>query len=98
MRLLAIAALLALAGCADQSKGTALAECRLKYYLEDPAAQSEHVPDCMQAKSFVMRDPCKPPTDEQDWDWQVVAFPFDNPGCYWPVGSTTGVATLLSPM
>ena len=38
------------------------------------------------------------PDPEQDWDWQVVAFPFDNPGCYWPVGSTTGVATLLSPM
>jgi hypothetical protein len=98
IRCAAIILLLALVGCADQSKGAALNECRMEYYLESPAAQSELTPDCMKAKSFLMASPCIPETDGQDWDWQVMAYPFDNPKCYRPIGSTTWIATLLSPM
>jgi hypothetical protein len=98
VRLAAIAALVALAGCADQSKGTSLAECRLKFFLDDPAAQGDRIPDCMQVKSFARSDPCVPPTGEQDWDVQVAAFAFNNPGCYRPIGATAWTATLLSPM
>ena len=98
MRLFAIVALVALAGCADRSKGASLAECRLKYYLEDPAAQGGLIPDCMRAKSFEKTDACDPPTGDQNWDWQVTTFAFDNPNCYRPLGSATWTATLLSPM
>jgi hypothetical protein len=98
VRFLAIAALVALAGCADQSKGASLAECRMQYYLEDPAAQGAHIPDCMRAKSFEWTDVCNPPTDDQDWDWQVATFAFDNPNCYRPIGSTAWMASVLSPM
>ena len=98
VRPLAIVALLALVGCADRSKGASLAECRLKYYLEDPVAQGEQITDCMRAKSFEASLPCNPATDEQEWDWQVRTFPFDNPNCYRPLGSVTWTATLLSPM
>jgi hypothetical protein len=98
MRLLAIAALAALAGCADPSRGASLAECRLKYYLDDPAAQGARIPDCMRVKSFASNNPCDAPTGEQDWDVPVATYPFDNPGCYRPIGSTAWMATLLSPM
>jgi hypothetical protein len=94
----AIASLVVLAGCADQSKGTALNECRLVYYLESPAAQAEAIPDCMRAKSFEAETACNAAVDDDEWDWQVKTFAFDNPNCYRPLGSATWVATLLSPM
>ena len=98
IRLPAIVSLVLLAGCADQSKGTALNECRLKHYLDSPAAQGEAVPDCMKAKSFAVETPCDAATDEHEWDWHVTAFAFDNPQCYRPLGSAAWTATLLSPM
>ena len=98
MRLLALAALVALAGCADPSKGTSLAECRLKYWLDGPAARGERTPECMRVKSFAVNDPCNPPADGQDWDVRAATFAFDNPGCYRPIGATAWMATLLSPM
>lgn len=45
LRFSVIVSLLLLAGCADQSEGAALNECRLKYFLESPAAQDELIPD-----------------------------------------------------
>ncbi len=98
LRSSAIVLLLMLVGCADQSKGTALGECRLKYYLESPTAQGELIPDCMRAKSFEVVAACSPEADENEWDRQVKTFAFDNPKCYRPVGSATWTATLLSPM
>lgn len=97
IRFLAFVSLVLLAGCADQSKGAALNECRLKYYLDSPAAQGEAIPDCMRAKSFATETTCLE-TDEQEWDWHVTAFAFDNPQCYRPLGSAAWTATLLSPM
>jgi hypothetical protein len=87
-----------LASCADQSKGSALNECRTRYYLDDPAAQAQLIPACMKAASFEMVAECGPGSDEYQWDWQVQSFPFDNPKCYRPVGSVPWVATALSPM
>jgi hypothetical protein len=98
IRLLVILSLVLLAGCADQSKGAALNECRLKHYLDSPAVQGEAIPDCMQAKSFVAETPCSAATDEHEWDWQAKTFAFDNPQCYRPLGSAARTATLLSPM
>ena len=98
IRFLAALPLLLLIGCADQSKGTALNECRLKYYLASPAAQGARTPDCMTAKSFHMATECNPETDEHEWDWQVKTFAYDNPKCYQPHGSAAWIATLLSPM
>ena len=98
IRLSAAVAALLVAGCADQSKGTALNECRLKYYLGSAAAQSEQVPGCMNAKSFEMTTACTPEPDEHEWDWQVVAFTYDNPKCYRPHGANASIATFLSPM
>jgi len=98
IRLLAIVSLVMFTGCADRSKGAALSECRLKYYLESPAAQGDAIPDCMMAKSFRVQTACGAATDEYEWDWQVKAFAFDNSQCYRPLGSTTWLATLLSPM
>jgi hypothetical protein len=97
-RLLAIVSLLMLVGCADQSRGAALGECRMMYYLESSTAQGELVPNCMRAKSFQMDAACSPGADEHEWDWQVKTFAFDNPKCYRPIGSATWIATLLSPM
>jgi hypothetical protein len=37
-------------GCADQSKGTALNECRMQHYRESAAAQGELIPDCYEGK------------------------------------------------
>jgi hypothetical protein len=86
------------AGCADQSKGAALSECRLKHYLESPVAQGVAIPDCMRAKSFDVEIPCNAEADEHEWDWRVTAFAFNNPQCYRPIGSATWIATQLSPM
>lgn len=97
IRCAAIISLLVLVGCADQSKGTALNECRMQY-LESQAAQSELTPDCMKAKSFQMTSPCSPETDGHEWDWQVMAYTYNNPKCYRPIGSTAWIATALSPM
>ncbi len=95
-RLLTALLLLVVVGCADQSKGTALNECRMKYYLESQAAQSELTPECMKAKSFQMVSPCGPERDGQGLDWQVSTY--DDPKCYQPIGSTAWIATALSPM
>jgi hypothetical protein len=84
LRFSVIVSLLLLAGCADQSEGAALNECRLKYFLESP-------------KSFQMASPCSPESDD-DWDWQVRTFTYDNPRCYRPLGATAWTATILSPM
>jgi len=97
LRFSVIVSLLLLAGCADQSEGAALNECRLKYFLESPATQDELIPDCMKAKSFQMASPCSPESDD-DWDWQVRIFTYDNPRCYRPLGATAWTATILSPM
>jgi hypothetical protein len=98
IRVVGFVPLLILFGCADQSKGTALSECRQKYFLESLVAQGEAIPDCMKAKSFEMVTACSPDADEHEWDWQVRTFTFDNPKCYRPLGSTTWIATALSPM
>jgi len=98
IRLLVMVSLVSLTGCADPSKGAALSECRLKYYLESPVAQAEAIPDCMTAKSFQIETACGGATDDDEWDWQVKTFAFDNPQCYRPLGSATWMATLLSPM
>jgi hypothetical protein len=89
---------LVLAACADQSKGSALNECRTRYYLDDPAIQEKQIRDCMQARSFAAVPACNPAPDEHEWDWQVQAFSFNNPRCYEPVGSIPWLATFLSPM
>jgi hypothetical protein len=87
-----------LIGCTDQSKGAALSECRLKYYLDAPGAQSELIPDCMRAKSFQSITTCTPAVDEYEWDQQVETYSFDNPLCYRSIGSAPWLATLASPM
>jgi len=97
-RISAMVLLLVLAGCADQSKGSALSECRIKYYLDAPSTQEQSIPDCMTAKSFKPVAACNPQTDEDEWDWQVKAFAYDNPECYRSVGAGPWTATLLSPM
>jgi hypothetical protein len=98
VRFVAIVSLIALAGCADNSKGAALNECRLRYYLETPAAQGERIPDCMSAKSFQTVTACPADADEHEWDWRVTAFAYNDPRCYGAVGSATWIATALSPM
>jgi hypothetical protein len=87
-----------LAGCADQSKGSALNQCRTRHYLNDPVAQAQLIPACMKAASFELVAECRPTADEEQWDWQVQSFAFDNPKCYRPVGSAPWIATVLSPM
>ena len=98
LRFLAIVSLAVLVGCTDRSRGAALNECRLRYFLDSPAAQGEAIPDCMKAKSFAVATACGGDRDEHEWDWQVRTFAFDNPACYRPLGSTTWMATVLSPM
>jgi len=101
VRFVAVVSLLVLAGCADNSKGAALNECRLKLFLETPTAQGELIPDCMSAKSFQTVPACPADADEadeQEWDWRVTAFAYNDPRCYRAVGSATWVATALSPM
>jgi hypothetical protein len=89
---------LVVAACADASKGSALLECRMRYYLDDPAAQGQLVPECMQAKSFEAAPACNPAAGAPQWDWQAQSPPFDDPRCYRPVGAVPWIATVLSPM
>ena len=98
IRFLAIVCLLMLVGCADESRGTALNEGRMKHYLDSITTQSEAIPDCMRARSFPIVIGCTPTPDEREWDRQVRAFAYDNPQCYRPAGSSTWFATALSPM
>jgi hypothetical protein len=98
IRCLMFVSLVMLTGCADRSKGAALSECRLIYYLESPTAQSEAIPACMMARSFRAEPACTAEGDEDEWDWQVRTFAFDNPRCYRPLGSPAWIATALSPM
>jgi hypothetical protein len=98
VRFLSVASLLLLAACADPSKGAALNECRIKYYLDSPDMQHELIPDCMRARSFVADVECDPAIDVDEWDWQVNTYAFDNPRCYTSLGSTARVTTFLSPM
>jgi hypothetical protein len=90
--------LVTLSGCADQSRGAALNQCRATNYLLPSETQSQATPDCMKARSFSSIAECAPAPDEQEWDTQVMTFAFDNPRCYRPVGATTWLATALSPM
>ena len=98
VRLALLIAVALLPACADQSKGSTLNGCRVRYYLDDPAAQAELIPACMKAQSFEAVPKCSPAQDEYQWDWQVRSFSFDNPQCYRPVGPLPWVATVLSPM
>ena len=98
MRLVTFLSLVFCANCADQSRGAALNECRLEYFLDGSDAQAQMVPQCMTAKSFRMNTACDPTTDENEWDWQVRTFNYDNPQCYHPIGAATWMATLLSPI
>ena len=93
-----IVSLILLAGCADESRGTALNECRVKHYLESPAAQGQLVPDCMAGKSFASVTGCGPAPSEDEWEWQAKTFTYDNPRCYRPLGTGPWTATFLSPM
>ena len=93
-----IVLLLALVGCADESRGTALNECRMKTHLDSPAAQAQLVPDCMAGKSFALVTGCRPAANDDEWEWQVREFAFDNPKCYRPIGTGPWTATMLSPM
>jgi hypothetical protein len=96
--LLAAASLLLIAGCADRSRGASLLECRMTEYLQDPAVQGEATAACMRAKSFEMVAGCTPQPNEDQWDWRVRQFAYNDPQCYRPVGSTAWLATALSPM
>ena len=98
IRLAAFITPIVLAACADQSKGSALNECRTRYYLDDPAKQEQLMPDCMKVQSFDAVSACNPASDEREWDWQVQAFSFNDPRCYQSAGSVPWLATFLSPM
>jgi hypothetical protein len=98
IRFAVIVSLLVIVGCADQSKGTALDECRMQQYLESAAAQDELIPECMKAKSFQMTSQCSPGSDGPEWNQRVLAYTNENPKCYRPLGSTVWIATALSPM
>ena len=98
IRLWLTLSLLVLVGCGDQSRGTALNECRMKHYLESPATQGQLVPDCMAGKSFASVTGCGPATNDDEWEWQARAFAYDNPKCYRPLGTGPWTATLLSLM
>jgi len=98
IRLLAVASLTLFAACADRSKGAALNECRLRYFLDSEATQSEAIPDCMRARSFEPVAACVPEPDPDEWDAQVTAFTYDNPQCYRGMEFPLRVATFLSPM
>jgi hypothetical protein len=99
IRFLPFMLLLVIPGCADQSSmGTALNECHLRYYLQNPADQSYLTPDCMKAKSFDMVAGCHPEMSADEWNWQVSPAAYDDPQCYRPLGTTAWVATMLSPM
>src|ERR1700684_3601114 len=74
IRFAVIVSLLVIVGCADQSKGTALDECRMQQYLESAAAQDELIPECMKAKSFQMTSQCSPGSDGPEWNQRVLAY------------------------
>jgi hypothetical protein len=90
--------LLVVTGCTDQSKGSALNECRMKYYLDATDTQQQSIPDCMKTKSFEMVSDCIPRPDQEEADWQMQAFAYNNSKCYRAVGAAPWTATLLSPM
>ena len=90
--------LLVMPGCADQSRGAALNECQQRYYLQRPADRDLLIPDCMQAKSFEMVVGCRPETNADDWNWQVLPVAYNDPTCYRPLGATAWTATNLSPL
>lgn len=84
-----------LAGCADQSRCSALNECRTKYFLDSVEMQQQSIPDCMRTKSFDTVSDCNRQPSEADWDWRVRTFPYNDPTCYQPIGATAWAATLL---
>jgi hypothetical protein len=98
IRFLAVLLPILLLGCADQSKGAALNECRMRYYLGSPTAQADQVPDCMKAKSFQAVSACSPEAEQDEWDVQVRTFHYNNPQCYRPLGASRWIASALSPM
>ncbi len=98
IRLLAIILPAVLLGCADQSKGAALNECRTQHYLDSPDVQADLVPDCMKAKSYRFIVACSPEDEQDEWDVQVRTFHYNNPQCYRPVGAAKWIASTLSPM
>jgi hypothetical protein len=89
--------LFTLAGCADQSRGAAFNECRMKSYLDDPATRSEVISECMKAKSFQIVLPCSLEADDYVWDWQAGTSASD-PKRYRATGAPARIATILSPM
>jgi hypothetical protein len=97
IRIFCLAALLALVGCADPSKGTALNECRMRYWLDSPDMQGQLIPACMRAKSFEAIA-CDPAADPWEWDRLASTYPFDNSNCYRSIGPTAWTTTFLSPM
>ena len=97
-RISALIFLTLLAGCADQSKGSALNQCQMKYFLDDASTQQQSIPDCMKAKSFELVTACNPQPDEDELDGQAAASPSSNPKCYRATGTAPRLATFLSPM
>ena len=97
-RLMTIVSVLALGACADASKGAALNECRMRYYIAGSAEQSQLIPDCMRAQSFVVDTACTPSGYQQEWDWPATSAAYSDPDCYRSVGTQRWVATVLSPM
>jgi hypothetical protein len=87
-----------LAACADQSKGSALNECRMKYFLDDARTQQQAIPGCMKAKSFELVAACNPQPDADESDWQATAFPYNSQKCYRAVSTAPWIATVLSPL
>ena len=98
IRISALVCLLVMASCADHSKGSALNECRMKYYLDATDTQRQAIPECMKAKSFEMTSGCNAQPGEEEADWQVQSFPYDNSRCYRSIGAAAWTSTLLSPM
>ena len=98
IRLIAVLPLLMVAGCADQSRGAALNECRLRYDIRAVVDRGPLVTACMQAKSFAFEPSCAPSTSEYEWDSDVRTFAYCNPQCYRPTGTERWIATALSPM
>lgn len=97
-RLMVVALLLLIGGCADKSKGAALNECRQRYDIRTSSDRGRLIADCMQAKSFDFSSTCPPSNHLHEWDLNVRTFAYDNPQCYRPIGSELWLATALSPM
>lgn len=94
---IAILPLLALAGCAGQSKGAAFNECVSANYLADPIIRGALISECMSTKSFTMILPCSPAPSHYEWYWHGRGSASD-PRCYRPSTASTRIATLFSPM